>query len=103
MSKIIGKGDPVPHTPGPWTIGKYDCYDKGISIPQPKVEIDFDDVNHGEQEANARLIAAAPEMFETLKRLVKEAAQWEDGEGITIGTIEDAQAAIDSVEGGKRG
>jgi hypothetical protein len=49
------------HTPGPWTLPKFSGADKSIEIPEPQVLIDYDDVDHKEQAANAQLIAAAPE------------------------------------------
>ena len=55
------------HTPGPWTVDKYYRHDKEIFILEPSVSVNYDDVDHEEQEANARLIAAAPELLEVLK------------------------------------
>ena len=60
------------HTPAPWTLGKLDsCY---IEINAPRhaafasvvYKMDGDD-RSPECEANARLIAAAPELLEALK------------------------------------
>lgn len=62
----------VKHTPGPWVwTGKYevgpisreDDQTNGMVIP-------LADVFGGNREANARLIASAPEMFEALEVLV---------------------------------
>jgi len=58
------------HTPGPWSINRYDTYDKDIVIREPGVRVDFDDVDQDEQEANARLIAAAPELLEALNAMM---------------------------------
>ncbi len=77
MSKIIGKGDPVPHTPGPWHLLDGEALEaegfttiaetarhaiRGRYAPS-KVE-----ANHAAayalDEANARLIAAAPDLLE---------------------------------------
>lgn len=57
------------HTPGPWTIEPYDRSDKDIIISgrYPICFVDFDDVEHDEQEANARLIKAAPELYAAIK------------------------------------
>ena len=55
-------------TPGPWTIERYDTWDKDIRITEPGVKVDHDDVDHAEAEANATLIAAAPGLYEALKR-----------------------------------
>lgn len=63
------------HTPGPWevtpTLGE-----TAITIPHEKAGIAYDRVcsvsphiRIGDFEANARLIAAAPEMLEILQKL----------------------------------
>lgn len=67
------------HTPGPWVQGKEDDF-KGIAITTPargmayvaiaNVPVDYTD--RPEREANARLIAAAPELLEAAKAV----AQW---------------------------
>jgi hypothetical protein len=56
------------HTPGPW-------YCRPVNHPDPEVyacyeiQVDSDGVFIDEAAANARLIAAAPEMLSLLKRL----------------------------------
>jgi hypothetical protein len=55
------------HTPGPWTLPKFGGWEKELEIPEPKIWVDYDDVDREEAEANARLIAAAPEMLFALK------------------------------------
>lgn len=55
------------HTPGPWTIEPFDNFDKSIVIREPGVAVDNDDVNHAEAAANARLIAAAPDLLAALR------------------------------------
>ena len=65
MSKEMGR-----HTPGPWRIG-----DAGMTVYGPKVDGEFPRMLAGssesmpreERRANARLIAAAPELLEALK------------------------------------
>lgn len=68
------------HTPGPWTMNKYDelvapdgrrivVWGSGIAFGQ----------RSDETEANARLIAAAPELLEMLKdvlRVVSDSDHW---------------------------
>jgi len=65
------------HTPGPWqvtnTLGKV-----AITVPHDSIGIAPYTVCHiwphiekGESEANAKLIAAAPELLETVKELVE--------------------------------
>ena len=58
------------HTPGPWTIEPIHRLDSEIIITEPGVAIDYDDVDHKEQEANARLIAAAPDLLEACQALL---------------------------------
>jgi len=58
------------HTPGPWTIEPFDGSDKEITIREPAVWVDYDDVNHQEQAANARLIVASPELLEVCELII---------------------------------
>lgn len=46
------------HTLEPWTIDRYDGSDKWITIPQPGVRVDYDDVDPDEASANARRVIA---------------------------------------------
>lgn len=79
------------HTPGPWTCSRDDQFgDTRFYVTQQEgapYTPDYSDVatliaetcsgdRVAKQEANARLIAAAPELLEALK----EAALWVDGE-----------------------
>mgnify|MGYP003575003263 CR=1 FL=1 len=68
------------HTPGPWTSGLRCGYEvrpeapaRGWSIgfaPIAKVHGDSRIVADGEREANARLIAAAPELLQLVRAIV---------------------------------
>lgn len=73
-------------TPGPWKIGSYDD-DGDLAIVTKKQTIALldqrmidskamidDDIN----KANATLIAAAPEMFETLEAIKERLESWVD-------------------------
>jgi hypothetical protein len=67
------------HTPGPWQVGTTDSegnlavelYDSGpiTALVLPMGE-DFDSSHAPERDANARLIAAAPELLEALQAFV---------------------------------
>lgn len=64
----------VKHTPGPWTVlgeGIY-CADNWFFIAD--VPVNFAE-HSGVQEANARLIAAAPELLEALQELLEVQAE----------------------------
>lgn len=67
------------HTPGPWIIGESSMADREITTQDrldksygPICEIDcYFEGQHGvEQEANSRLIAAAPDLLESLVNIV---------------------------------
>ena len=82
------------HTPGPWFVQESDHADTGLLIkPIPgQVVAECDPVP--EMEANARLIAAAPELLEALQACVKLLR--EDGT-----TTQRALAAIAKATGGQ--
>ena len=94
------------HTPAPWTLGKgkvrvrteknndgiseliAECYTTGNAILYPPLE---------EREANARLIASAPELLEALKALV---ACIDETRGMNAwNALEQANKAISKAEG----
>lgn len=58
------KGQRMGHTPGPWTVLD-EGYERCGIFDGSNCQIAK--VNIGHQEANARLIAAAPELLNTLK------------------------------------
>lgn len=77
----------VAHTPGPWRTGARSCEWNSPSSPYLHVDGERgpliakvrqwqlrDTVGAQECEANARLIAAAPEMYEALKDLIAAVA-----------------------------
>ena len=85
------------HTPGPWTAefhGSVWHIEEGSGVQLSCVYVWTEDDGEKEAAANARLIAAAPELFDVASRL----AEWGRG-GMTIselgGAIHDAVAAID--------
>ena len=87
------------HTPGPWQVGHFDsnmiCDSDGANrgcAPIARVE-----GTAAERRANARLIAAAPELLEALRGLLDPATN-EDGEWYRQAR-EAARAAIAKAEG----
>lgn len=96
------------HTPGPWWFAQHDefgRYDVGNGdAPMFRTiapadsgpgEWSITDYRHDHQEANARLVAAAPEILEALKGLVSAVEAEGDAERMT----ERARAAISKAEG----
>ena len=83
------------HTGGPWRVGKHDetlgIYDMAENYRLATIE-EWRGEHEGESEANARLIAAAPDMLDALRRLTHPMASDED--------LENALAVIAKVEGG---
>lgn len=64
------------HTPGPWVVDP--CWDILGNTDDGNgmvCQITTDAVPRAEAEANARLIAAAPELLEALRDLAREAAR----------------------------
>lgn len=67
------------HTPGPWTLQELDGDEVYmIGLPQKvgfkvvaEVTFGYDEPWDTQQHANARLIAAAPDLLEALKRLTR--------------------------------
>jgi hypothetical protein len=83
------------HTPGPWTVGRdFSIIAGSEEIAALYTNDGADDSKPYPVEANARLIAAAPELLEALKDAV-------DGEGdMTAERIARWRAAIAKAEGG---
>jgi hypothetical protein len=80
----IEEWDMTQHTPGPWTYGPPKTNSRRVFMPNDTVEITCrggpygglvaalyktNFASPGMDEANARLIAAAPDMLEVLKRV----------------------------------
>jgi starvation-inducible outer membrane lipoprotein len=80
------------HTPGPWEHRGFDVWEPG------KTALSIGSANrpHPEAHANARLIAAAPDMLEALRRIVEETYITSHGAiiGLERGHFEQARAAI---------
>ena len=90
------------HTPGHWRIKRLpDEVEVEIvadeDSPRSWMERTVATVRVGNEEANAALIAAAPDLFLAVERLLRED---DGGHGdLTMGLIEDAQAAIKKAKG----
>lgn len=105
------------HTPGPWRVeesttliwGRCDPDDKttyGMGIPVAEVRLgstrwNGPTIGWNEAEANARLIAAAPEMLEALAKMVCEYDAWSgfNDDGFEDETISEARAALAKARG----
>lgn len=91
------------HTPGPWAVSLTCSRGTPASVIAPKNENGFTPwvchmqaANIDTGNANARLIAAAPELLEALSALVINC----DAGSATVGALTDARAAIAKATGG---
>jgi len=88
------------HTPGPWAVNRYITSGNqslGFHITGPRdgsvsPVCVGEDTGYGEIDANARLIAAAPELLEALKKAVNR-------QGFTNAELITARAVIAKAEG----
>lgn len=100
------------HTPGPWELAKFEMpHGTEICIKESSLKSasggwQFADRictigNYADNEANARLIAAAPEMLEALQYVVKWHREHDSGEGELFGLnfVTTAIAAIRKATG----
>ena len=97
------------HTPGPWLTDRRNAHTGQIATIHHCLNNDWIEIwtdkwaetglGEGEQEANARLIAAAPELLDALTEIVAAA----DGDGWKQldATFAAARAAITKATGGK--
>lgn len=91
------------HTPGPWKVvtqsaGMMSVYPKtGPSI----CAVGYCRENEPAIEANARLIAAAPELYDALRIALVQIGEYTDGDGAAkYHAINIARAALALAEGG---
>jgi hypothetical protein len=73
------------HTPGPWEIDKQQPYDWEVTISNKHMQVasarhltDSPDVPCEETMANARLIAAAPDLLFALEEVIKYLPTYRD-------------------------
>jgi hypothetical protein len=87
----------ISHTPGPWEVFETHTGHYVLDSAEQAVVCQIEWCL--EAEANARLIAAAPELLETVKQLIgyMNAGNWADMRIDGIKTA--ARAAIDKAEG----
>lgn len=96
----------INHTPGPWTVdGEYVMATLG-NDPGESFAIaecwDYPDMAFGEAVANARLMAAAPDMLKALQAIAAAEIQWEEGLDANIDWLKSiARHAIAEIEGGE--
>lgn len=96
------------HTPGPWVVEENSSppliWGNDYEKPVAEVELhrSYADYVDGEAQANARLIAAAPDMLEALENLVAKYNAMQDGNigaQLTNGDFFAARAAIAKAKG----
>jgi hypothetical protein len=95
----VKNSEQVKHTPGPWEVLEFpDCYQiNGIRDHQYDEIAETGD-NTELDEANARLISAAPELLEALRGLLSHVESWKVVE-TAHGDIANARAAISKATG----
>lgn len=89
------------HTPGPWAVNPFcaqvDCQkfcDDGTLVPVCRLLWPTKYCSEDETEANARLIAAAPELLEALERI----AQHTDPDDPESYRADDREGCLDTVQ-----
>jgi hypothetical protein len=86
------------HTPGPWSVDdphQIWAESAGEYVAITRVE-DWDTIPREQAEANARLIAAAPELLEALKAML---TNWEEAPAYGSDAAAKARAAIAKATG----
>jgi hypothetical protein len=93
------------HTPGPWIVAAHEDDDEGFAVVggeyQMPVALPQSTVGgEAEELANARLIAAAPDLFDALRRLLAtsrgNASEHEAGCGCAVHEADKAIARVSS-------
>jgi len=89
----------IKHTPGPWILGQSYTNDYAIREPEGECVAVTCSLLDGEDEANARLIAASPELLEVLKEAIQEEEDYEFGLRVFTKWLDKAKALIEKIEG----
>ena len=96
------------HTPGPWIVRDFDGSigtvetNSGIAVAQAQGIYPMTPQNHYIREANARLIAAAPELLEALERIAGfTLSQFMGPHDMALECVLTAKAAITKATGGE--
>ena len=85
------KTEQVGHTPGPWRYRRTYSNGEEVGCAVMPMGYDLSTSNLDENEANARLIAAAPELLAACQSLMRaEGMQRGDRDGCTMGEISQA-------------
>jgi hypothetical protein len=89
------------HTPAPWVIAHGRCIYGSGDLVKPFVASVEDDHNDSETAANARLIAAAPDLLEALCEMLgaAEIDCMDDKSNVWRGLMINARAAIAKATG----
>ena len=90
------------HTPGPWSINEWPQATTDIAIGvigTPLIaKVPLRDVSINEQKANARLIAAAPDLLAVVEELEESADYWSEYD-VPLGIVDRLRAAIAKATG----
>ncbi len=86
------------HTPGPWIVEDYFVFASN-TLRIADCDCDEQDMPESEIEANTRLIAAAPAMYEALQIMVRAANVDEIDPLVMFASIERAKGALAQAEG----
>ena len=87
------------HTPGPWHLGKEGYYFQSVRDQNEHITADVNITrSDGEGGANARLIAAAPDLLAALEAIIKMIGPYA-GQGRMDAEIAAARSAIAKARG----
>lgn len=94
------------HTPGPWTAKQKEGHPWQVASPEGTVAYVFGTAMKGtkvQQEANAHLIEAGPDLLEVLEELVDIVNGWIEGDDYRPDsfTLQPARLAIAKAKGRK--